>query len=58
MRQQRYTEEFRRESIRQVAEKGHPVKEVAEPPSGDLFCVANATARAKRRADRRSQTRV
>lgn len=30
MRQQRYTDEFRREAIRQVTEKGHPVKDVAE----------------------------
>ena len=30
MRQKRYTDEFRREAIRQVTEKGHPVKEVAE----------------------------
>ena len=30
MKQQRYTDEFRREAIRQVTEKGHPVKEVAE----------------------------
>jgi len=29
MGQQRYTEEFRREAVRQVVEKGHAVKEVA-----------------------------
>jgi transposase len=29
MGQQRYTEEFRREAVRQVVEKGHPVKDVA-----------------------------
>ena len=30
MGQQRYTDEFKREAVRQVTEKGHPVKEVAE----------------------------
>ena len=30
MGQQRYTDEFRREAVRQVTEKGHPVREVAE----------------------------
>ena len=30
MGQQRYTDEFKREAVRQVPEKGHPVKEVAE----------------------------
>jgi transposase len=30
MGQARYTEEFKREAVRQVTEKGHPVKEVAE----------------------------
>ena len=30
MGQQRYTEEFKREAVRQVTEKEHPVKEVAE----------------------------
>jgi transposase len=30
MGQARYTDEFKREAVRQVTEKGHPVKEVAE----------------------------
>ena len=30
MGQQRYTDEFRREAVRQVIEKGHAVKDVAE----------------------------
>ena len=30
MGQQRYTDEFKREAVRQVTEKGHPVREVAE----------------------------
>ena len=30
MGQPRYTDEFKREAVRQVTEKGHPVKEVAE----------------------------
>lgn len=30
MGQQRYTDEFRREAVRQVVEKGHAVKDVAE----------------------------
>ncbi len=30
MGQKRYTDEFRREAIRQVTEKGHPVQEVSE----------------------------
>ena len=29
MGQARYTDEFKREAVRQVTEKGHPVKEVA-----------------------------
>ncbi len=31
MRQKRYKDEFRREAIRQVTEKGHPVTEAADP---------------------------
>ena len=30
MGQQRYTDEFRREAVRQVTERGHAVKDVAE----------------------------
>ena len=30
MGQQRYTAEFKRETVRQVTEKGRPVKEVAK----------------------------
>ena len=30
MEQRRYTDEFKREAVRQVTEKGHSVKEVAE----------------------------
>ena len=30
MGQQRYTEEFKREAVRQVTEKEHPGKEIAE----------------------------
>jgi transposase len=30
MKQARYSEEFKRESVRQITEKGHPVAEVAE----------------------------
>ena len=30
MGQQRYTDDFKREAVRQVTEKDHPVKEVAE----------------------------
>ena len=30
MGQVRYTDEFKQEAVRQVTEKGHPVKEVAE----------------------------
>ena len=30
MVQERYTDEFKREAVRQVTEKGYPVKEVAE----------------------------
>ena len=34
MGHQRYTDEFRIEAVRQVTEKGHPVREVARQTGG------------------------